>query len=246
MSESGDWKSAFYAAYVSSGQAGADQGKSAAEFFRPRLAYLNHLVAQHVPPDRALRILDLGCGSGALLFALDRAGYRNIAGVDVSEEQIAVAMRLGIASATCATLEGFLAAQASASVDVVVAIDILEHLTRPQVMEVLASIRRVLKPGGRCVAHVPNGEGIYGMAIRYGDFTHEIAFTRSSAAQVFRVAGFSEVRCFEDKPRVHGMKSLVRRLIWDAGTLPSRLLYTAETGASGAILSQNMMIEARV
>jgi SAM-dependent methyltransferase len=246
MREEPDWKSAFYAAYVSSGQAGADRGQSAEEFFGPRLAYLNELVAHHLPQDRDASIIDLGCGSGALLFVLGRAGYRNIAGVDVSEEQIAVAQRLGIASAACATLEDFLAAQPPASVDAVLAMDIFEHLTRPQVMDVLAAVRRVIKPGGRCVAHVPNAEGIFGSTIRYGDFTHEIAFTRVSAAQVFRVAGFTEVRCFEDKPSVHGLKSLVRRIIWDAGTFPSRLLHLAETGAPGAILSQNMLIEARL
>ena len=246
MSETPDWKSAFYEAYVSSGQAGAGQGQSAEEFFGPRLAYLNHVVAHHLPADRNAVILDLGCGAGALLFVLQRAGYRNIAGVDVSQEQIDVAARLGIASATCATLEDFLAAHAPASVDAVFVMDILEHLTRPQVMQVLASIRRVLKPGGRCIAHVPNAEALYGANIRYADFTHEIALTRTSAAQVFRVAGFTQVRCFEDKPRVHGLKSLLRRIIWDLGTFPSRLLLIAETGARGAILSQNMLIEAQL
>lgn len=246
MSELQDWKSAFYAAYVSSGQAAADNDQSAQELFGPRLAYLNHVIAHHLPADRNIRIVDLGCGSGALLFALERAGYRNIAGVDVSQEQIAVAARLGISSASCGTLEAFLAAQTPASVDIVLAMDILEHLTHAQIMDVLASIRRVVRPGGRCVAHVPNAEGLFGAGIRYGDFTHETSFTRISAAQVFHVAGFPHVKCFEDKPRVHGLKSLIRRFIWDVGILPIRLLYMAETGASGAILSQNMLIDARL
>jgi len=238
-----DWKAAFYNAYVSSGQA-TDTGQSAAALFRSRRAFLTHIVRTHLPPGRDSRILDLACGPGALLYFLEQAGYRNIAGVDVSAEQIAVAARLGIASATRATLEDFLAAQPPASADAVLAIDILEHLTRPQVMEVLAAIRRVLKPAGRCIAHVPNGEGIYSSRIRYGDFTHELAFTQNSARQVFRVAGFSEVKCYEDKPRVHGILSLARRILWDVGTLPDRLLWAAETGTPGAILSQNMMIEA--
>ena len=243
LSEEPGWKSAFYGAYVSSGQALIDTA-SVENLFQPRLNHLKHLIAQHIPPDRNARILDLGCGAGALLYALDLAGYRNLAGVDVSAEQIAVAARMGVTSASCETLEVFLAAQPAASVDVVLAIDIFEHMTRPELMEVLVSIRRVLTPGGRCVAHVPNAEGIYGMEIRFGDFTHELAFTRVSAAQVFHIAGFREVRCFEEKPVVHGIKSLVRRAIWDLGTLPGRLLHIAETGGSGIILSQNMMIEA--
>jgi SAM-dependent methyltransferase len=238
-----DWKSRFYAAYVSSGQA-SDTGEAAEDLFRPRKAFLNHIIATHLPSDRTARIVDLGCGPGALLYFLEQAGYRNVAGVDVSEEQIAVAARLGISSASCATLEDFLAAQGDASVDAVLAIDILEHFTRPEIMEMLAAVHRVLKPGGRCVAHVPNSDGLFGMRIRYGDFTHELALNPSSARQVFRVAGFREVRCFEDKPRVHGPASLVRRVIWDLGTLPSRLLLAAESGVTRAVLSQNMMIEA--
>ncbi len=238
-----DWKSRFYAAYVSSGQA-RDTGETADDLFRPRKAFLNHIITQHLPSDKSARIVELACGSGAMLYFLEQAGYRNIAGVDVSEEQITVAARLGISTAACATLQEFLAEQGDASVDAVLAIDILEHFTRPEVMELLAEVRRVLKPGGRCIAHVPNSDGLFGMRIRYGDFTHELAFNPSSARQVFRVAGFREVRCFEDKPRVHGPVSLVRRLIWDLGTIPSRLLLAAESGATRAILSQNMMIEA--
>jgi SAM-dependent methyltransferase len=239
------WKSRFYATYVSSGHA-SYAGEPAEVFFQPRKAFLAHLISTHLPPERNARIIDLACGPGALLYFLQQAGYNNIAGADVSEEQIAVASRLRISSATCATLEDFLAAQSDASADAVLAIDILEHLTRPEVMDVLAEIRRVLKPGGRCIAHVPNSDGLYGMRIRYGDFTHELAFNPSSARQIFRVAGFREVLCFEDKPRVHGFISLMRRMIWDVGTLPARLLLAAETGAIGAILSQNIMIEARL
>jgi len=240
-----DWKSKFYASYVSSGHA-ADAVGSAEDFLRPRKTFLVDTISTHVPPDRSSRIVDLACGPGALLYFLERAGYQNIVGVDVSEEQIAIARKLGVTSAVCATFEEFLSAQSPASADVVFAIDILEHFTRPQILDVLASIRRILKPGGRCIAHVPNSDGIFGMAVRYADFTHEIAFNPISARQVFRIVEFREVRCFEDKPRVHGFTSLVRRLIWDVGTLPSRILMVAETGVTEAILSQNMMIEAIV
>lgn len=238
-----DWKSRFYAAYVSSGQA-VDTGEDAETLFAPRKAFLAHTIATRLPPDRSIRIVELACGPGALLYFLKQAGYRNVVGVDVSEEQIAVAARLGISTATCATLEDFMAAQSPDSVDAVFAMDILEHLTRPEIVEALESIRRLLKPGGRCIAHVPNSDGIFGMRVRYGDFTHELAFNPNSARQVFRMAGFRQVRCFEDKPRVHGLASLVRRAIWDVGTLPGRILLAAETGVTESILSQNMTIEA--
>ena len=86
------WKSRFYEAYVSSGHT-IDTGGTAEDLFRPRKAFLKHIIAQHVPRDTNARILEVACGPGALLYFMEQAGYRNVAGVDVSEEQIAVAAR---------------------------------------------------------------------------------------------------------------------------------------------------------
>jgi hypothetical protein len=102
----------------------------------------------------------------------------------------------------------------------------------------------VLVPGGVCLAHVPNAEGLHGMRIRYGDFTHESAFTPQSADQIFRTIGFSAVQAYEDKPVMHGIKSICRRVLWDGLTLYPRLVLLAETGSAGAILSQNFLIRA--
>ncbi len=236
-----EWKSRLYEKYVSSGQA-MGSGETAAVRFAPRAAFLNHLIAAHLPVERSIRVLDLACGSGALLYFLKLRGYSDVAGVDVSAEQVALAHSLGIAEVQCAPLEEFLAGVPDGSVEAVFLLDILEHLTPEQVLGLLGSVRRVLRPGGRCIAHVPNAMGVFGMGVRFGDLTHELAFTADSARQMMRVAGFTEGRCFEDKPQVHGAKSLIRRVLWETGSLPFRLLYLAETGVWGAILSQNLTI----
>lgn len=75
-------------------------------------------------------------------------------------------------------------------------------------------VLRVLKPGGRWIIHVPNGESPFGGRMRYWDLTHELAFTRTSVAQLLLASGFSDVRCFEDQPVVHGAKSALRWLLW--------------------------------
>lgn len=237
-------KSRLYDSYVSSGQAGDKTVRQAEDLFRPRKAFLNHIIAKHLPPDRSARILDLGCGHGAFLYFLSQAGYHDIFGIDISPEQIELAHRLGITGARLGKLEDILHEQGDGCVDVVLVMDVLEHLTKEELFSALDGIRRVLKPQGSCVAHVPNAEGIYGMRIRYGDMTHEQAFTPSSARQIFKTVGFNQIVCFEDKPIVHGAASLARRIIWDVGTLYDRLLLTAETGAGAGVLSQNMVIKA--
>lgn len=242
--DASDWKAHLYRTYVSSGQA-RDSNTSAEEHFRAPQAHLMSIVRRHFPLDRTTPIVDIGCGHGALLYFLRQAGYENLRGVDTSKEQAALAQRLGIAGVECGDAMAFLRAQPDGSLGVVCLFDVLEHLTRAEAFALANEVSRVLRPDGRCIAHVPNAEGLFGMRIRYGDLTHEQAFTKKSVEQMFRSLGFHGIDCFEDKPITHGLKSLARRVIWESGTLPFRLLLTAETGTSGFILSQNFLFVAR-
>lgn len=239
-------KKRLYEAYVSSGQARLLNVSSNAEILlTPRKAHIRRIISKHVPPKgEKPRILDLGCGHGAFLYFLSQAGYEDISGVDGSAEQVAIAHQLGIPRVQHAEIQPFVRAIASSSADVVLLMDVLEHLAAEELFPILDDVLRVLRPGGRCLAHVPNAEGVFGMRIRYGDFTHERAFTRSSLEQVFHTVGFNHVACFEDKPVIHGPQSAIRRLLWEAGTLPFRLLLAAETPCRHAILSQNLLLKA--
>ena len=243
MATTCSWKERLYDSYVSSGHAG-QQGESVnpETLCRPRQAYLNHLISRYLPQNREARILDLGCGHGAFLYFLLHAGYTRIVGVDTSPERIELAHRLGIPQAELGGVAEFLAAREESSCDVVVLMDIIEHLAPQELFDLLDSVYRVLVSGGICLTHVPNAEGLYGMRVRYGDFTHETAFTPKSASQVFRTIGFRKIEAYEDKPVIHGAKSILRRVLWDTLTLYDRLLLLAETGSGGAILSQNFLV----
>ncbi len=243
------WKSRLYDGYVSSGQASVaarhPDARHPERVFGARAPYIRGVIDRHLPRDRASRIVDLACGYGAFLYYLRAAGYTNISGSDISPEQIALAHRLGIPEAKCCDIRSELAQTKPESVDAVLLMDILEHLENEELFETLDQVFRIVKKGGACVAHVPNGEGLYGMRIRYGDLTHERAFTPKSAEQLFRTIGFQQVRCFEDRPHVHGLMSLARRAVWTAGTVFDRLRLAAETGTRSFVLSQNMLITAR-
>lgn len=213
----------------------------------PRAPALHKLVRQHFPADRNAAVLDLGCGHGALLHFARAAGYTNLRGVDGSPEQVAAARRLGIDGVEEGDLRDALAAQPDASLDVVVAFDVIEHFTRDELLPFVDEVRRVLKPGGRWIIHVPNGESPFGGRMRYWDMTHELAFTRTSLAQLLLSSGFAEVRCFEDQPVVHGAKSALRWVLWQGFRALLRLYIAAETGDAGGghIFSQNLLAVAR-
>lgn len=241
--QSAAWKQRLYDHYVSSGQAGAFAA-NAEQTFRPRAAYLRNLIAKHAPPNRSARILDIGCGHGALLYFLAQARYVNATGVDTSAEQIEMAHALGITNARCERGFEYVHNLNSDSLDMVILFDVLEHLERQELFEMLDEVHRILRPGGTCLIHVPNGEGIFGMRIRFGDLTHVQALTQNSARQLLSTTGFEQIACFEERPVCHGLKSVLRRLLWDVLTLPIRLLAAAETGTAQAILSENLLVRA--
>jgi cyclopropane fatty-acyl-phospholipid synthase-like methyltransferase len=208
-----------------------------------RAPYLRRLVRQHFPEDKDATVLDLGCGHGALIHFAREAGYRNVCGVDSSPEQVAAARRLGIEGVEEGNLLLLLRAQSDASLDCVIAFDVIEHFSKDELIGFVDEVFRVLKPGGCWIIHVPNAESPFGNRIRHGDFTHELAFTRQSLAQVLLSSGFSQVRCFEDRPVSHGVKSAVRALLWAVFRLGLLFYIAVETGVVDrrAIFSQNLL-----
>jgi cyclopropane fatty-acyl-phospholipid synthase-like methyltransferase len=201
------------------------------------------MVNQHFPTDKDASILDLGCGHGALIYVLQQQGYRKSRGIDGSPEQVAAAMRLGIADVVQGDVLSALANTLDASEDVVVCFDLIEHFAKDEVIGLIDEVHRVLKPGGSWIIHVPNAEGPFGSRMRYGDFTHELAFTRISISQVLLSSGFSSVRCLEDKPVLHGLKSTVRAVFWTLIRTGLLFYIAVETGDLDrrAIFSQNLL-----
>lgn len=100
---------------------------------------------------RHMRILDIGCSSGALMQQLKARGFISLAGIDISARAVEAAKKRGFMDVKEAAAEA--TAFPDNSFDVVIASDILEH-----VKDDGASIRewlRILKPEGILVLFVP-------------------------------------------------------------------------------------------
>lgn len=210
---------------------------------KQRAPYLRKLIKEHFPPKKDAAILDLGCGHGALIHFACKRGYRNITGIDYSSEQVAEAGRLGIEGVKQGDLMETLRGLPDVSQDVIVAFDVIEHFTKVELVSFVDEVYRVLQEGGKWLIHCPNGESPFCPRILFGDVTHEMAFTRTSIAQILFASGFSAVQLYEDKPVIHGAKSLVRGCLWELFRLLLRLYLTAETGSGEkeCIFSQNFL-----
>jgi len=212
------------------------------EGFTPRAPTLRKVIRRYFPANRSARVLDLGCGHGALIHFVREAGYADVTGVDVSADQVEAARRLGIEGVRRGDLLDTLAMLPEASQDVVVSFDVIEHFTRNELVPFVDQVRRVLRPGGRWIIHTPNGDSPFVGAIRYGDLTHELAFTQSSLSQLLLSSGFSRAEFYESGPVAASVKGAVRVVVWRTIRLGLRLWLAAETGDTGrtAIFTRNL------
>ncbi len=147
----------------------------------------------------ALRVLDVACGPGHL-GALIRAAGNHVTGVEISDAAAQEARRV-LDDVLVFDIEGRWPDHlASASFDVVVLGEVLEHVFDP--VSVLKEVRRALVPGGRIVITTPNFlvwiarlQVLFGRFRyqRYGifDFGHIRFFTYSYLKQVLADADFT-------------------------------------------------------
>ena len=162
--EQSGYRKILYDSYLSSqGEAAADV---LAAHLRVRANHCQRILNDFFPPDRDARILELGCGYGALLHYAMAAGYHDIRGVDNSPEQLAAAHQLGITCAVEGDCIDFIGKEADNSLDVIVSLDLIEHFDKPEVCGLVAEVARALKSTGRWILHCPNGESPFGGRVR--------------------------------------------------------------------------------
>lgn len=196
-----------------------------------------------LPPRTTGPVVDIGCGQGLLVRCMLADGY-DAAGIDVSPEQVAIAREAGLDRVTEGDYHGVLRS-CPGQLAAVTATDLLEHLTKTEVLATFDAVAASLRPGGRFIARVPNAVSPFGGYIRYGDFTHETWFTALSVRQLAAAAGFGPVQVIGCPPPVHGMASAIRAMTWAAVSGLFKVMLAAETGTvRGHIVTQNLTFAA--
>lgn len=117
-------------------------------WFVARRRIVCSLLTPLLPPSRP-RILDVGCGMGSTLKALEDLG--EAVGADISEEALAACRRRGCRDVRLIGEQGLPFAEGE--FDAVLSLDVLEHIEDDR--GALAEYLRVTKPGGILLLTVP-------------------------------------------------------------------------------------------
>lgn len=123
-------------------------------WFVARRRLIATLLSDVAPNGKCLKILDIGCGTGAMLDEL--APFGQVIGADFAPEALSFCRsrseRTGRAH-NLARADARRLPFATSRFDIVTAMDIIEHIDRDK--DALCEIARVLAPGGRLLATVP-------------------------------------------------------------------------------------------
>lgn len=176
-------------------------------------------------PHHSRRVLDLGCGTGALGKALKERQTCHVTGIEINKEAGEIAEK-NLDSYIHDNLNRYDPTLSAARYDCIIFADILEHLINP--WNVLKKFASVLTDGGVIIASIPNiahpwiirnlQRGLW----RYEpagilDITHLRFFTKTSVFQLFYKAGLKITDCkshpSEKNPLQHYITAVKPQLI---------------------------------
>jgi 2-polyprenyl-3-methyl-5-hydroxy-6-metoxy-1,4-benzoquinol methylase len=193
--------------------------------------------------ERDARILELGCGPGKMLAFLQSQGFKNVKGIDISEEQVQIARDRGV-NATKVDVFDYLLTM-DGQIDVIIAIDFIEHFTRQEMLPLVAAIHKALITSGVLILQTPNGKGMFSRQVIYGDLTHMTIFTPESLQQLLRLHGFGEFLFLETGPVPCNLRGYVRLAFWSFIKRVANLVRQIEAEKSQEIWTECMICFSR-
>ncbi|WP_174591665.1 class I SAM-dependent methyltransferase [Methanocella conradii] len=204
----------------------------------------NYLV--HLPKDKHAKIADIGCGMGHFLYFLEKEGYKNYIGIDISEENINFCRNHNF-NVKLYDVFNFLTDNTE-PFQAIIANDIIEHFNKEEIVKLFDLIKNNLSEDGIFIVKVPNASNpITGSSSRYCDFTHEVNFTEESLSQILKVCGYKTVNIYPQDIYVIYSNPLnyIAKLIAWLSFLLFRLLFILYGRKTTKIFTKDLIAVAR-
>ncbi len=194
------------------------------EAARQRTAFMQyHWVRELCGDDLAgKRILEIGPALGHLAHLLTRTGAE-VSAVELSPHAAeAIRSRFDL-KVFCGELAAFANSAELASFDVIIAFEIIEHVTDPAAF--VEACRHLLRPGGRLCISTPNAaaEGRFRRGAGWGGFNpfHVVLLTPTATRHLLEDAGFRDLQiestaASDRSTRLSRLPARVRRFAVDS------------------------------
>lgn len=155
--------------------------------------YRARFIEPFFPKDTEARIADLGCGYGLFLDACRRSGYEHSEGVESVPAFARYAeQEFGVRVAQKDIFD-YLDLKSDGSLDVITAFNVIEHVKKDRVPDLLRLIRAKLSSDGIFIMEVPNADSPLGVHTYFSDLTHEFAYSKKLAVRLLKAAGFERI-----------------------------------------------------
>ena len=222
------------------------KGWSAADFARvdieDSLYFQAELRASGIRSVAGLRVGELGYGNGTFAGWVRAAGGHWV-GRETIPELRARAMANGFE--TIAPELGYSRAWGEGSLDLIVAFDVVEHLSIDAIQSFLRESHAALRPDGLLLLRLPSGDSPFSSAIFHGDLTHRTLLGSSAVRQLACSSGFvvkqirSPVLSTAGYPLVRRVRRVAVRM---AQMVTFGFIRNFLMANEGAILSPNMIV----
>ena len=159
----------------------------------PRYLLRRDRVARQVASWTPGRLLEIGCGAGALLHELAGAGF-DCTGLETSTQALDIARRIRDTDGSPIELRDNAAADWDHAFDAVVALEVLEHI--PDDADALRTWSAWMKPSATLLVSVPAHRARWGPADEWAG--HVRRYDRADIVRVLESAGFraEHVECY--------------------------------------------------
>ena len=135
-----------------------------------REAIYFRMIERRFSIPRNANLLEIGFGNGGLLGYMRQTG-RQVSGIETNPTLINRAIRAGV---KCFDQ---LADIPEDCFDIVILMDVLEHIDQAAIPEFFKELERITKQGGRVIIRSPNGHSPLGLSNQHGDVTHVTVIT---------------------------------------------------------------------
>jgi 2-polyprenyl-3-methyl-5-hydroxy-6-metoxy-1,4-benzoquinol methylase len=162
-------------------------------------------------PYKKTNALEIGYGNGSFITFLMNNDSK-VEGVEIQEPLLNAARANGI------SVQNSINAVQNGPYDLIVAFDVLEHLTIEQLKDLFQKCRTLLKEKGVMLFRFPNADSFAGLGSQNGDYTHITAIGQTKLQQLVEPFGL-KIERFESEivyPKnilVHAIRSCFRYLL---------------------------------